>query len=587
MINNNLNININIEIEPFRCSKCLEIPKIEIHIYQGLPLIYNLCNCNSNTNLDANNFLNKFTIKNYVCFKCKKILFISKEILICENCKKIFCSDCKNLHLNKFNNHLFNNLREREILCNFHKEYFSSYCINCKRNLCEKCKKETIHKFHKFIYDNSNSIIKNDNLFYENLKTSFKNMQKYNEIKKILFNFVSNKEIIEKINKSHSQFNKKNEYLYKILENIYFTYQNCKPHFNYIILENVLKNQEFDLQIPNYNINKNNYNEIMSDLLKDFYNKSIIIQNKSPQIENINLNSQKYTLNNKKLIKIITLENSKGICVIKLLKDNRFAAGLCEGKICVFSQQDYKLQFQIPAHEDLIINLIEFKQKDFLISCSKDCYFKFWKIIGNEYFLLKQIIGHKSCVENIILLKNGLYCSCSFDKTIKVWHPETFACLKTINIPNYSKCFIEINNCLVPFVFDYAIYFYDINHQFECIGTIKKIDCYSPKGMVKISEKKFVIGGYENLYIIDAIAIQIEAIIKAHNDTIWALLYLNDGTLLTSGNDKSIKQWDLLNYKCLSVKNNASQTGIMTIEMLKDQVLVSSSYNTNEIRVWK
>ena len=193
MINNNLNININIEIEPFRCSKCLEIPKIEIHIYQGLPLIYNLCNCNSNTNLDANNFLNKFTIKNYVCFKCKKILFISKEILICENCKKIFCSDCKNLHLNKFNNHLFNNLREREILCNFHKEYFSSYCINCKRNLCEKCKKETIHKFHKFIYDNSNSIIKNDNLFYENLKTSFKNMQKYNEIKKILFNFVSNR----------------------------------------------------------------------------------------------------------------------------------------------------------------------------------------------------------------------------------------------------------------------------------------------------------------------------------------------------------------------------------------------------------
>ena len=585
MLNNNLNINI--EIEPFRCSKCLEIPKIEIHIYQGLPLIYNLCNCNSNTNLDANNFLNKFTIKNYVCFKCKKILFNSKEILICEKCKKIFCSDCKKLHLNKFNNHLFNNLKEREILCNIHKEYFSSYCIQCKKNLCEKCKKETIHKSHKFIYDNF--IIKNDDLFYNNLKTSFKNMQKYNEIKKNLFNFISNKEIIEKINKSHNQFNQKNEYLFKILENIYFTYQNCKPHFNYIILENVINNQEFDLQIPNYNnINKNNYNEIMSDLLKDFYNKSIIIQNKSPKIENPILNSQKkYTLNNKKLIKIITIENSQGICALKKLHDNRFVAGSCEGKICVYSNVDFSLQFMIPAHNDLIINLIQFKHKDFLISCSKDCYFKFWKIVGNEYFLLREVIGHNSCVENIILLKNGLYCSCSFDKTIKIWHPENFSCLKTINIPNYSKCFIEINNCLVPFVFDYAIYFYDINHQFECIGKIKKIDCYSPKGMEKISEKKFVIGGYENLYIIDAIGIQIEAIIKAHKDTIWALLYLNDGTLLTSGNDNSIKQWDLLNYKCLSVKNNVNKNGVISIEMLKDEVLLTTSYNVNEIRVWK
>jgi WD40 repeat protein len=94
-------------------------------------------------------------------------------------------------------------------------------------------------------------------------------------------------------------------------------------------------------------------------------------------------------------------------------------------------------------------------------------------------------------------------------------------------------------------------------------------------------------GGYENLYIIDAIGMQIEAVIKAHKDTIWALLYLNDGTLLTSGNDNTIRQWDLINYKCLSVKNNANKTGIIAIEMLKDEVLLTSSYNVNEIRVWK
>ena len=178
----------------------------------------------------------------------------------------------------------------------------------------------------------------------------------------------------------------------------------------------------------------------------------------------------------------------------------------------------------------------------------------------------------------------------SFDKSIKIWDISPnmeFTCKKSINYCDPLKQMIEINKCLINNVFDYSIHFLSIENNYTEVAVIKNIDCWSTNGMKKLNDEKFVVGGYKFIHIINGVNKQVEAEIFAHDEIIWCVILLKDGTLLSSGNDKSIKQWDLTTYKCLSEKKKAHENGIITMAELPDGRIATGSLEQNDIKIWK
>ena len=50
------------------------------------------------------------------------------------------------------------------------------------------------------------------------------------------------------------------------------------------------------------------------------------------------------------------------------------------------------------------------------------------KFLGDS----KILKGHKDHVEKVILLNNNCLCTCSYDKTIKIWDLKTTNCINTL-----------------------------------------------------------------------------------------------------------------------------------------------------------
>ena len=569
-INNNNIIQTDLitKNEPFRCLKCLEIPLIIIYNISGETFIDSQCLCQLKMKLNISSFLNEYFHSNYLCFNCKK-KDNYKNISSCSICLKTFCNECIKSHCKFFPEHKTYFLYIKDFNCVFHNEKYNSYCLKCKINLCEKCKishKNHNIKINEFELNNINNL---ENIFFEYKKIFF-SINLYKNIKNEILTKINNNENKEKIEKSYNNFYNRNEKIFEIIKINFSVFNLIKPNFNYIILKNILNNKNYNKNfIPNYK-KITNFNEIINNLLKDFYMKSII--------DNSNIsNKNNFTLKEKKCVQII---KDTITCMI-ILKDKRLATGSNDIKIYSI---DLKLIMTIHAHKDSIGNLISFKDGK-LISTSRDTTFKFWLISENNYTLLKTIEEHKSCVVNVILLSNGLYSSFSLDQTFKIYN-NNFKCDKIVNCKNGIKCSLELCNNIIVYCFKFAILFFDINKNYENVAMISDIICLSQRGMIKLSNKKFCIVGHQYFYIIDAEQKQLESKVFAHNETIFSVFNLNDGTFLTGANDNCIKQWEINELKCISEKKKIHEKGIISLVCFNNY-LISAEFNGNEIKIWK
>jgi hypothetical protein len=121
------------------------------------PMLYILksCKCPS-VKVDSNKFLTEYKKNKKItiqCSKCNKVN--AKDSLFCEDCKKIFCSNCfKTIHqTEELKIHKYISVDKYDFFCMIHQtENFCAYCKTCKLDICAKCTKENLHEKHKIIY---------------------------------------------------------------------------------------------------------------------------------------------------------------------------------------------------------------------------------------------------------------------------------------------------------------------------------------------------------------------------------------------------------------------------------------------------
>ena len=485
-----------------------------------------------------------------------------KEILIqCDNCKYSSYTPINN-YLNQIKN--YSNLRNStDNICNRHLLKCNYYCITCKLYICEECHINN-HLSHeqmslldviptipltnklseKFVFINSycnqlkiNKI--NNHIFKINqLEHSYQWFKTINnDILTIMLIIVNNY-----YNNHYNYYLKKN--IKNILSFINNNWNKCHDYTN------------DDIIIKYYN----NYNLLKGDFV-DITNINTIktIDDHKDEVYSLLLLSdgRLASCSEDSTIKIFDIDNNyhcditiRGhtsiISYISQLKDSRIVSCSWDKSIRIWrvTKSTYKCEYIIEnAHNDCILKVIPLSNNR-IASCSNDKRIKIWNS-KYPYNLIKKLKGHIDFVYSIIQLKDKeILISGSRDDTLRKWNLLTYQCNTIIND---AYCYnvnsiIEIDKNRVIVGGDLEIIIVDIfNDKIEKIIKNNKIE--NVGSLLKLRDGNILCGcEYGLICLID---IKMNSVIfkedKIHNNIVYCLINLNQHQIISCSWDSTIK----------------------------------------------
>ena len=284
----------------FRCVNCFKIPTFSIIKRDDIPYIKYSCECTLSENskskiISIQDFLENFSLiqlNSMICNICNHTIGEKniESIYYCFTCKRPYCNNCINNHINEKPGHENMNINFIDDHCHIHtKEKVIGWCINCKINLCNSCcefhkdceiKKINDINFKKDTFDNYKKILQNISNYVFN---------KMKEVKKIMINKCESQE--EKINIDNlyqNNFNI-NENLIRLAQHCINTYDLYQNKLIYPIIQNVKNSCDFNLGVK-FN-SKNSINDYKNYLKTIFITK--FTKEESPTI---NLNEDQLEL---------------------------------------------------------------------------------------------------------------------------------------------------------------------------------------------------------------------------------------------------------------------------------------------------
>ena len=558
-----------------RCPKCNLISSLELNYINHQPTINYQCENKHKGKMylkDYMNIYNKYSLINQKCQECNEKNKVNIAQFYCSKCKKFLCKIC---HLNHINGdkHDIMNLQRYDALCKIHSNLYDSYCINCKQNLCIYCKSNhQLHElidFSKFNYSNkAKNKLEEGILYFENI---IKNLESLKQ------NIIS---LIEYLIKS-SELDLK---FFKILLYTY-QYEEKQHNLNYNIIQN-LNNYQKTFQINKTEIYEKIYNSgnKFTSYIKEF----------------IESNCFKYKL------KSISNHNKK-INLLSELNDGRLVSCSDDGTFNIYKKDSYEIQISVKQeknysrytqnYDDEIYSFTELNNGK-IILCTKKSKMKLIKLLNDKYEIVQNITEHNDKVYKAIELKQNEIISISNDKTMKIWvfdNKEELKCITNINLSNSNECnIIKLNEkeFAVLFFNDKCIKFWNVNN-YTLITTINDIEsssslnnmcllesdilCIGGKNLkgfylIQISNHQIIknILGPKNIYSINKCfdcsflcsiynengkyclikykyekqtLIKIIEKVEAHNNKIYTCIELNNGIIVSGGEDGVINLW--------------------------------------------
>ena len=548
-----------------RCYECDLIPSFLLsNIKNKCSIIYN-CPKKHNRKEILKDYIEKNRINsifNKNCCECNKKPNLNKnDFHYCSTCKKILCNNC----IQKHDEHNEIKLNRLDGYCLKHLNTFYSYCKNCKTNLCAFCLNE--HQNHTNLNLSSILLTENNIKEYYSLINNFElKIQKLDEFgNKLLLSLKKYKEdTLEQIN---------------FFKNLLYTYEYevNKKNLNYNTIENLseIKNQ-FKIITHNYEKIEESENNLIS--LID--NSSFIFSNKF------------------EICKKTIQEHSGTIICLKILKDGRIASSSNDTNLNIYSKKKFELQMKINIHIGPIYYFTQL-QNGKIITTSSDKTMKIISLLDDNNYKLEQILeGHIDRINKVIEKNGNIIISFSRDKTMRIWNlskKNIYKCDKIIEFLNTNSSsdalILNKKEFITTSYEDHHIKFWDLEN-YTNINTFTNIETSYPAALCLLTDKILCIGGVNSkgFYLINIethilikniIAFKgIYSVVKcidnlfafgvsdlnnknsivkykyengdfklmfikecAHNSSIWSIVELNDGTIVTGSADKTIKVW--------------------------------------------
>jgi WD40 repeat protein len=119
---------------------------------------------------------------------------------------------------------------------------------------------------------------------------------------------------------------------------------------------------------------------------------------------------------------------------LRKLDDSNFLVACGDGSFSAFSKEGSEL-FVVNAHKESCNTLFAFPSSNVIFSGGKDAHLNVFELSSLK--LLESIPAHNFAIYDLALHPEKNYlASCSRDKTIKIWNPETATFLLRIENPN-------------------------------------------------------------------------------------------------------------------------------------------------------
>jgi len=281
---------INTEI---RCSNCFHIYTMKIS--PEFPMLYILKSCKCPlVKVDSNKFLTEYKKNKKItiqCSKCNKVN--AKDSLFCDDCKKIFCSNCfKTIHqTEELKIHKYISVDKYDFFCMIHQtENFCAYCKTCKLDICAKCTKENLHEKHKIIYFDKSYDEKKMKDF---LKKAIKNAEAKIEYNKVICNMICkkfNKEESKNLKILHDINESDNKHILEII-NIFNEMYDASKTKNNALISNLIDNLDFNFEKIKFE--KSTTKDKDKEDLSNYFKTDFIIKIKQKKEEKKNKNADK------------------------------------------------------------------------------------------------------------------------------------------------------------------------------------------------------------------------------------------------------------------------------------------------------
>ena len=182
-----------------------------------------------------------------------------------------------------------------------------------------------------------------------------------------------------------------------------------------------------------------------------------------------------------------------------------------------------------------------------------------------------------------------MFASSHLDKSIRIWDETTFECNYVLNghTDSVKSLVVLRNEYLISISLDQKIIVWDILNSFTRITTAHASS--NLRSLVFFSDDSFITGNTEGSFQIwsssSSLIFENETrILKEHNTSVSDLEVLNNGYLVSSSLDRTIKIWDH-SFQLWSSTSNAHSKGVVALKVKNNGDLISSSQD-GSIHFW-
>ena len=219
----------------------------------------------------------------------------------------------------------------------------------------------------------------------------------------------------------------------------------------------------------------------------------------------------------------------------------------------------FKMKQTIPAHDKIIVCMIELKNK-MIATGSYDNTIKIWST-NHDQIILEKTIKEDGKVFSLLEFEDNMLLS-AIDKT-----------------PDGIQEISQIKKD------DIVIRLWDLNSQSNSSLADFKGHSLRVNSLVKCNDKFFASCSNDNTIIIwDYVFKRKSNVLNGHTDCILCMILLNDGRLCSGSADTTIKIWDWENGTCENTLTGNNHW-VKCLTQLSNDYIISGSQD-NLIKVW-
>ena len=286
-----------------------------------------------------------------------------------------------------------------------------------------------------------------------------------------------------------------------------------------------------------------------------------------------------------------------GVTCMCSLSNGGFATSSrdCSIKIFTFNPMPItKLTIYIKKAHSKGVSYLCSAPNNLLISSGYDKAINIWEIKYQTYKLLKTITSHYKIVNQVILLSNYRFASCSEDTTIKIFSLDSpFNQIAGLISHKDITSIIQRKNHEVLIsgsgIDSQQINFWDIRNYKQEKKQINNVYCACQTSLCEFGENKLLVGGTEIVKIINLDKAEVTGEIKDHFFKGLKIYVVSDvGTAIILGTeDGSIGIIDKFENKQITLKKRQAHNDLISSIMpLNSKIFITSSFD-NSIKIWE